>query len=79
MFDENIDHSNWILLGYVIFQAAAQERLLRPFFRLHELTHSDVPQRDLGKDTRSNEDTRLGKGVSRFYTAWVASGRCVII
>ena len=46
LFDENLDHSNRIPLDYVIFQAAGQERLLRPFFRLHDLTHSDIPHRD---------------------------------
>ena len=31
-FDENIDHSNGVVLAYVIFQAAGQKRALRPFF-----------------------------------------------
>src|SRR5271163_1823152 len=74
-FDENIDHSNGVVFDYVIFQAAGQKCVLRPFFRLHESTHRNVPHdRRAVRIPGQGDDTRPGKGVPRFYTAWTQSG-----
>jgi hypothetical protein len=56
-FDENIDHSNGVVLAYLNFEAAGQKRVLRPFFRLHESTHRNVP-----RDHRAVRIPGQGKG-----------------
>ena len=38
-FNEDIDHSNRIVFGYVVFQAVGQQRRLPPILALNEPLH----------------------------------------
>jgi hypothetical protein len=74
--DENIDHTNGVVLAYVIFQSAGQKRVLRPILRLHESTHSNVPRDDhAARIPGRRDDTRPRKKIPCFYTAWVEIGQ----
>ena len=41
--DEDIDHSDWIVLGHIVVEARRQQRALAAIFTCHETTHSALP------------------------------------
>jgi hypothetical protein len=41
--NENVNHPNRIIAGYVVFQVAGEESVLCAFLALHETVHPDIP------------------------------------